>query len=368
MSIKRRKVVHVITTIERGGAEISLLALAREQVKNGYQVVVIPLKGEIELAEEFIQAGVTLDLSLLNHIFISQVIMLRRKYNKNFVFHGHLPRSELLIRMSNITSNFFVTRHNVEPFFPNAPSFLSRFLSLFVTNNRTIVIAISKAVLDFLVESKEVAKETPTSIIYYGFNRRNEHPKVRRLKNTEPKTTLRIGTISRLAPQKNLNLLIDLAELLREKGFRFLIQIVGVGPDESLLKHQIKERGLENEISFLGKTGDVMSFLEVQNVFVLTSKYEGFGLVLLEAMDAELPIIAARNSAIPEILGEGHPGLFISNNLNSLFETMQNILRLPETYEKTMKAQSERLDLFSMERYFLEHHRAYSHTECNSIG
>lgn len=363
--MKNRKihVVHVITTIERGGAENAVLALTREQVRNGYQVVVIPLKGKLELENEFILAGVTIDASLIAQSFLSQVMMFRKKYNEGVIFHGHLPRSELLLRLCKSRYRFFVTRHNAEKFFPNAPSFVSKLLSRFVTHKSESVLAISQAVLHFLIKSKEISKKSQSSVIYYGYSRRCKYDKNKKQGFTLNQKTLRIGTISRLAPQKNLTMLIQLGTQLKARHQAFLIQIVGAGPDKPLLESRVKEIGLENEILFLGKQSDVMPFLQKQDVFVLTSNYEGFGLVLLEAMDATLPIIASRNSAIPEVLGESHPGLFKTGDSGSLFRTLIGALQLSGTYDEMMKIQSTQLNFFSIEKYFCAHHDLYTRSK-----
>jgi len=363
MKNSRIKVVHVITTIERGGAENAVLALSKEQVRNGYEVVVVPLKGVLELENEFILAGASVDASLLGHAFSSQIIMFRKKYNESFLFHGHLPRAELLLRLCKSRSSFFITRHNVEPFFPGAPSFVSRLLSRFVTNRSKSVVAISNAVLQFLNSSKEISRNTQSLVIYYGYSRKCKDKRKQNQESGLSDSTLRMGTISRLTPQKNLNMLIQLGAQLKAMNRTFLIQIVGAGTDKSLLESKVKEIGLENEILFLGKQRDVMPFLQEQDVFVLTSNYEGFGLVLLEAMDANLPVIASRNSAIPEVLGECHPGLFNAGDSESLLKTLICALQTSSTYEEIMRIQSAQLDFFSMEKYFFTHHELYTQSK-----
>lgn len=363
MQDKNLRVIHVITTIERGGAENAILALAREQVRNGYHVIVVPLKGALELETDFTEAGITLDLTLHSLSFIQQIIIFRSKYNEDFVFHGHLPRSELLLRFCKAKSGFYVTRHNAEAFFPKAPRLISKILSRFVTCKSISVIAISQAVASFLLEKKEISSNNPFSVIHYGYLPRCTTRHVEREYRTLNQQFLRIGTISRLTTQKNLILLIELGSILRKLNFSFLIQIVGAGPDRLLLENKVKEFGLEDQIHFLGKKSDVMPFLQEQDVFILTSNYEGFGLVLLEAMDANLPIIAASNSAIPEVLGENHPGLFETGNSNSLLHILLNVLRFPDTYACALNIQSTQLNFFSMEKYFCAHHQLYMNSK-----
>lgn len=354
------QVIHVITTIERGGAENAVLALAQEQVRNGYYVVVVPLKGSLELANDFIAAGVIVDTSLLSHSFIGQVKIFRKKYAENSIFHGHLPRSESLLRFCKSKRFFFVTRHNAEKFFPSAPDFFSRMLSRFVTQKSHSVIAISYAVAQFLSSSREISRFSQVSVIYYGYSRRINCEEKQNIVKPLNQSVLRIGTISRLAPQKNLQLLIELGSKLKSSQQDFKIRIVGAGPDKLQLQKRIEELDLHDDILLLGRQSDVMPFLQAQDVFVLTSNYEGFGLVLLEAMDAGLPIVAARNSSIPEVLGDTHPGLFRTGDSESLLNTMNSVLHNSDTYDELMMIQSRQLKFFSMAQYFMRHHELYT--------
>jgi glycosyltransferase involved in cell wall biosynthesis len=350
----------VITTIDRGGAENAVLALAKEQVRNNYEVIVLPLKGKMELASDLLAAGVTVDSTLVTKSFLKQIRSFRKKYLSNAIFHAHLPRSELLLLFSKSNQSFLVTRHNAEPFFPGKPAFLSRLLSRAVTSRTHSVIAISHAVSNFLTNSKEISKLTRISVIYYGYSRRCSDIVARDLVKFTSNRILRIGAISRLAPQKNLDLLVDLGRRLKSDHRHFQIQIVGDGPENLYLQNRIVDCGLEEEVILLGRKGDVMPFLQEQDVFVLTSNYEGFGLVLLEAMDANLPIIAPRNSAIPEVLGDKHPGMFETGNLESLYNTLLSVLYTTRIRTNMMLIQSRQLKFFSIQNYFIEHDLLYS--------
>jgi glycosyltransferase involved in cell wall biosynthesis len=102
---------------------------------------------------------------------------------------------------------------------------------------------------------------------------------------------------------------------------------------------------LEKEIFFEGRRSDVLEYLQSLDVFLLTSKYEGFGMVLLEAMDAGVPIIASRNSAITEVMGGKFLGLCETGNPTDFSD---KILRLqdPQYRSKVLQSQEDRLELF----------------------
>ena len=92
-----KKVTHLITTIERGGAEKQLLTLASEQVQSGLNVFVLYLKGKPDLRNEFEVAGVEVNNLLVGKSFLKQIFLLSKYLRKNpSPVHAHLPKSELL--------------------------------------------------------------------------------------------------------------------------------------------------------------------------------------------------------------------------------------------------------------------------------
>jgi len=301
------KVLHVITTIERGGAENQLLVLAREQVVNGWDVNIIFLKGKPELAEEFAKIGVEVIFDLVN---INPLFQLRRmrKFLRNEypIIHAHLPRSELIARLAIRDHTFFVTRHNQEAFFKQIPNRASRVLSRFVTARARKVIAISRSVQQFLIQEREVEDETKIEIVPYGFKRRNRS-NLQEIKSVESRP--RIGTIARLDKQKDLVTLIMAFNLVMSKFPLATLDIVGDGPERKKLLKLVHKLGIQSQVNFMGKIDDVYPFLSRLDTFVLTSKYEGFGMVLLEAIDAGAPVIASKTASIPEVLGDSFAGL-----------------------------------------------------------
>ena len=85
------------------------------------------------------------------------------------------------------------------------------------------------------------------------------------------------------------------------------LEIVGAGPLQSFLKNKSEELQINESTFFIGKITDVEKFLKRIDIFVLTSTYEGFGLVILEAMIAGTPIISTKVPSVIEILGSEYP-------------------------------------------------------------
>lgn len=360
MNIRNISLVHVITTIEVGGAEKALLALAKQQVSQFKDVVVVPLKGRPQLLQDFHDCGVRVDLSLLNRKFCVQIFKMRKLYSsEQILFHGHLPRSEVLLWASRKVKHGIVTRHNSEPFFPRAPKFLSSALSRLVLKNVKTVIAISAAVSEFISSNHEVTPNTFVEIVHYGFDPKLKiNLKLSNVKNTE-RREIRLITVSRLAPQKNLSLAIGAALELNKLNYDFKLDIVGEGPMRDELTDLVHKLGLDRNVNFLGKTTEVMQLLCQADIFLLTSNYEGFGLVLLEAMQARIPIVAPRNSSIPEVLGDNHPFIFESGNLRSLVQKLTLLLESGDLVRNVVKAQTERLSSFTIQESERKHREIY---------
>ena len=120
-----------------------------------------------------------------------------------------------------------------------------------------------------------------------------------------------IGTIGRLHRQKGHRVLIDAAPLvLRAKpDCRFVI--VGEGEERGPLERAIAARGLAESFSLPGATGDAAAALAGFDLFVLPSLWEGLPLTLLEAMAAELPVVASAVDGIPEALRDTIDGRLV---------------------------------------------------------
>jgi len=180
-------------------------------------------------------------------------------------------------------------------------------------------VAISNAVRAFLVENREITSNCDTRVVYYGF------PRTPRNSWEAPHDNKKIiGTIARLAPQKDIPTLLRAVRNLKNQTSCELL-IVGDGVLKAELTELANQLDLTDTI-WRGRVSDVSAELSRMDVFVLPSLYEGFGLVLLEAMNAGVPIVAARNSAIPEVLGKEYPYLFETGNDLELTEAIIKIL------------------------------------------
>jgi len=348
--MNEKKILHLITTIELGGAEKQLYTLTRHQIEQGFEVEVFYLKGKAELKAKFEKVGVKVNPILANKNFISQVIQFRKFIRKNYTpVHTHLPQAELVAALSCKKNRFIVSRHNFEQFWPNKPRFISTFLSRFTTFRAASGIAISEAIKMYLVSSKEISKNFRVTVIHYGFNQNDKIPvNLVNINNKELNSNknFKLGTIGRLVPGKNYPTMLKAVAKIVDVDPTVKFFVVGGGSSEQALIKVCKDLNIENNVIWLGRTEHIREFLSKIDLFIFASKGEGFGLVLLEAMLANKPILAANNSAVPEVLGLNYKGLFSTDDYKLLSDKIIELMNDHTTSESLVSDYKEQIKLF----------------------
>jgi glycosyltransferase involved in cell wall biosynthesis len=319
-------VKHLITTIELGGAEKQLLTLVREQVNSGLEVIVIPIKGSLDLLVDFTKVGASVDTTIVNKKLFYQIYK-QFVGNQNYdgILHAHLPRAELIGSITKGKSKFVISKHNSEPFFPSGNKRISRLLAKVVSRKADAIIAISMAVKEYLVESREIRKKDleKLTIVHYGVDIPNNFQK-----KTIDLDNLRFGTMARIVPQKDYPTLLKGFSLINRKYPSTKLLIAGTGYLEKEMRVLSQSLGIDQKIVWMGKIREISEFYAQLDVFLLSSEYEGFGLVLLEAMSHGIPVVAPNNSAIPEVVGDSGGILFDTKNAKSLFQATTKLLEM----------------------------------------
>ncbi len=348
------KVLHVITTIDRGGAENQLLLLVREQVKLGHEVSVFPLKGKLELEQQFAAYGATILSKSSNVSFIFQILALKSLSKKFTVIHAHLPRAEILTALTS-KGKFVLSRHNCESFIPSKPGAISSFLSRVVCKRAYAVIAISETVKIYLEETNEVAANQ-IKIVRYGFDKNIKYSDKQDAPILQGNPI--IGTISRLTPQKDLQtLILAFSKIVCDHQNARLI-IVGEGILKESLQVLTSKLGIADKVDWLGRTSSPLEVISQMTTFVMTSKYEGFGLVVLEAISQGVPVIASNNPTFSEIFHDHPQNLFRMGDVQCLAEKMISTFEEVARNE-IIEKQESLLEVYSPSRMILQMERVY---------
>lgn len=139
-----------------------------------------------------------------------------------------------------------------------------------------------------------------------------------------------IVAAGRLADAKNYPLLIDAVAVLRE-SLPVRLLILGQGELEAALRQQIADRGLGGVVSLLGFQRNPWKYIARADVFALSSHYEGFGNVLIEAMALGVPVVATASAGTRDIINHGVDGLLVeSHTADSLAGALRQVLENSE--------------------------------------
>lgn len=313
------KILHVITSVNRGGAENHLVDLCKGQVSSGHQVAVAYLKGDHYWRAELERTGVRVEsLGLKRYGELAPVSRLHRMFREFHpdVVHAHMPPAELYARLAlaafPMRPAFVISKHNDEPFF-RGPG--HKILGAWVAKRANAIIAISDAVNAYTRE-RHATLTAILKTIHYGINSQPfrsvsmDTAAAIREEWHIPRDAWMIGTVARLVPQKALHVLIEGYARYRVKAAQpSRLVLVGRGPLEDELKARARELGVDSEVIWAGFREDIPAVMRAFDLFALTSSYEGFGLVLLEAMSAARPVLATKVSAIPEIVKDNETGI-----------------------------------------------------------
>ena len=154
-----------------------------------------------------------------------------------------------------------------------------------------------------------------------------------------------LGTVGRLAPEKQYPLLLKSLSILKNWGIEFISLIVGDGPDRKPLESLAKKMSLNDQVRFLGQRNDVNQLLEFMDVFVFSSGGEAFSITLLEAMAAAKPIVAFDVKGVDEAIVTHETGFLVPfGNIEEFANKVKLLLESPELALRMGKSGFERVN------------------------
>ena len=151
----------------------------------------------------------------------------------------------------------------------------------------------------------------------------------RHLAPAAPGAVFRIVNVARFIPFKGQDVLIDALRICRDRGLRLRCTFVGTIAEQPFydrLQAMVAERGLVDNVVFAHDRSDIETFFADADAFVLSSRDEGFGIALVEAMAAGLPAIAPRVGGAAEIVTDDVSGLhFVAGDPVDLAEKIMRL-------------------------------------------
>ncbi|WP_018899444.1 glycosyltransferase [Rhizobium sp. 2MFCol3.1] len=150
-----------------------------------------------------------------------------------------------------------------------------------------------------------------------------------------------ILTVARFTAQKDHTTLLKAFQQVLETIPSTVLVLVGTGEEQAAAEALAKELGIEQAVRFLGNRRDVFELMHLADLFVLPSRFEGLPLAVLEAMSANLAVVATRIDGSVEALGHDHPFLVEPGNAPAL---ARMCLAALNDREATVIAQKERYE------------------------
>lgn len=154
-----------------------------------------------------------------------------------------------------------------------------------------------------------------------------------KLSTLEDKTILAAG---RLVPQKGFDLLIEAFAKIVDKAPDWKVKIFGAGKDKEMLQDMIAERHLYNNVLLMGPTQEIEKELTRSSIYALSSRFEGFGMVIVEAMQCGVPVVSFDCPKGPgEIIAHNEDGILVEDgNIDAFADAL---LELIEDKNKRIK-------------------------------
>jgi len=334
-----------------GGVEKVVLELSKNLVNSGYEVCVLTLNTTNSEQDEKIQGIRVVRVKAYD---LTKLFGLQSAFSISLFFHAKKLIKEFHPDIIHLHNRFFfttfigiflrkhfqlptlVTLHTgpidyiggIKGYFIKK---LEKFMIRLINNNSSLVTAVGKTVKDNAIRLGITSNKC--RIISNGVN--ISHFKVLRSNEKKP---LKIIFIGRLISNKGPQILVESAKTIIKKFSDIQFLIVGDGPLRRSLEQYCEKNNLSTYIKFLGQKEDIREILKEGDLYVRPSYADGFPLGVLEAMAAELPVLAAKNSGTMEIIQHGKTGYLVNpGNVEELSQGIYEMLMNPSYMKKVAK-------------------------------
>lgn len=346
----KMKILYIITGLGFGGAEKVVCDLADQMVLKGHEVKIAYLTGDKLMKPK--SSNIEIIYLALNGIksFIPASIQYRnllRSFRPDVV-HAHMVHANIFVRLNRINQKIpklICTAHN------SNEGGKIRMLAYKYTNFLSdINTNVSKEASQAFINKGAFTKENLITV-YNGID-------LNKFKFSNSKNDIvsiddgftNFLSVGRLNEQKDYpNLLNAISQLDVNLKVRF--NIVGDGELRLAIENLIDSMGIKNKVNLLGRRKDIATLMHQSDFFILPSKYEGFGLVVAEAMACGTFVIATDCGGVREVLGD--TGILVPpQDSQALAQAMQQALSLTDEQisSNNIRARKRIEELFSLEK------------------
>lgn len=214
------------------------------------------------------------------------------------------------------------------------------------------IIAVSQNVKECFRDNLKI--KNPVEVLYNT----NETEKIRQLAKEDikddkfmDKEVPIVISVAKLMKTKGYDRLIEVHKRLLEDGVKHKIYILGIGEEQGYLKNKIKEYNLEQSFILLGFDENPYKYVSRADLYVCSSRREGFSTAVTEALVLGTPVVSTNCSGAKELLGDRDEfGLVVENSVEGLYSGMKKMLENPEVRQHYKKQAIIRGDKFSKDK------------------
>lgn len=342
------RILHIISSLEIGGAQRLLSDLLPIQKEQGVDVALLVLRGEDNAFSRNIENSgvplITLDVKCLRNPFLA--IKIRRIMKDYDVVHAHLVHALYLCSLAarGMELKLVYTEHSTSNN-RRGKSFL-RPIEKFIYGRYLKLISISQQTQDAL-QTWLQSKDERFVVINNGVNT-NSFSSIHR--DIIPKSLI---MVSRFASSKDQETVIRAMKQIDRDA---ILRLVGDGNNLEHCKQIAKECKVEGRVQFLGARADVGDLIAESYIGIQSSNWEGFGLTAVEIMACGKPVIATNVDGLKQVV-EGAGEIFHKGDELELANKVNHLLNDKEYYEEMSKRcldRSHEYDISQMSYKYLE--------------
>jgi len=331
-----KKILHIIDTTGPGGAETVFIDLVTRLSSNKFIPVVV-IRGKGWVYDELIRRGIEPILLDAKGSFNWRYLLGLRKIIKNEkidLIQSHLLGSNVYSALAGLITRTPVVAvfHGTVDIGDNERLKSLKFAAINWGSQR--VVAVSKKLSDNILARTPIDK-TKIQIIYNGiivedFNEPTSD-RIRKEFNWE-KDVIIVGSLGNVRTAKAYDVLLQAAAQLKNKEAKFKFVIAGhykPGLYDRLLEQRTK-LGLEDTVHFLGFNNSPAEFLSNLNLFLLSSRSEGFSIATIQAMASGVPVIATKSGGPEEIISHSDNGWLVEvENPTAIADALEMLVHEP---------------------------------------
>lgn len=313
------KVLHVIKSLGRGGAEMLLpetLQVHDTAVFEFHYLYFLPWKDQMVEAIEQSGGKVTCFAAKNNVLLLLQYKKIIRYCQEHDIqlLHAHLPWAGFVSRLVHLLTGIPVlyTEHNMQERY----HVVTRVLNRFTFRYQTVGIGVSEEVTRSIHHN--IGPKIPVHTVLNGVNTeafQRQNPvaasSIRRQLGIPPDAFV-VGTVAVFRFQKRLDLWLEIMKAALDKAPGMYGIVVGAGPLEAAIREKHQALGLEGKVFFVGLQTDVKPYYEAMDAFMMCSSFEGLPIALLEAMSMGCAVLTTAAGGVKEVLATPEHGIVVS--------------------------------------------------------